>query len=116
MTARLNRGGAGRGVFPNATYEDGLVHLTPGDRLFLFTDGISEAMREDGEEFGEAGLLAAARSGALLSPAKLKTHLLGEVNQYCNSQLHDDATLLVIAADAATRESRSDPVVTAASP
>jgi sigma-B regulation protein RsbU (phosphoserine phosphatase) len=114
-TARLNLGGAVLGVFRNATYEDGLVHLASGDRLLLFTDGISEAMREDGEEFGEAGLLEAARSGAPLSPAELKTHLLAEVNQFCHSQLHDDATLLVIAAEATTRESRSDLVVTAAS-
>ena len=79
-------------------YEDGITRLAPGDRLFLFTDGITEAMRSDGQEFGEAGLLNAARSGADLAPADLKTHLLARLNAFCNSQLHDDATLMVVAA------------------
>jgi len=55
-------------------------------------------MRADGQEFGEAGRLHAARSGAELTLSDLKTHLLARVNQFCNSQLHDDATLMVIAA------------------
>ncbi len=95
---QLSNGGAVLGVFPGWKYEDGITRLAPGDRLFLFTDGITEAMRADGQEFGEAGVLRAARSGATLALSDLKTHLLERVNQYCNSQLHDDATLMVIAA------------------
>jgi len=56
-------------------------------------------MRADGQEFGEAGRLHAARSGAELALSDLKTHLLlARVNQFCDSQLHDHATLMVIAA------------------
>jgi serine phosphatase RsbU (regulator of sigma subunit) len=75
-----------------------VARIEPGDRLFLFTDGITEGTRFDGEEFGEAGILEAARAGAHLSPGDLKAHLFAEVNRFCNSQLHDDATLLLIAA------------------
>ncbi len=95
---QLSDGGAVLGVFPNWKYEDGLARLNPGDRLFLFTDGITEATRSDGQEFGEADLLGAARARRDLSPSDLKAHLLDCVNQFCNSQLHDDATLMVIAA------------------
>jgi phosphoserine phosphatase RsbU/P len=98
LAERLSDGGAVLGVFPGWKYEDGIARLEPGDRLFLFTDGITEAMRPDGEEFGEAGLLSAVRAGSDLSPFSLKTHVLAQVNQFCNSQLHDDATLMVIAA------------------
>lgn len=98
VAEQLSDGGAVLGVFPGWKYEDGIARLNPGDRLFLFTDGITEAMRPDGEEFGEAGLLSAARASRDLSPSDLKTHLLACVNQFCNSQLHDDATLMVIAA------------------
>jgi hypothetical protein len=58
------------------------------------------------KKFAEAGLFEAARSGAPLSPTELETHLLSEVNQFCHSQLQDDATLLVIAAEAATGQAR----------
>jgi phosphoserine phosphatase RsbU/P len=105
---RLSDGGAVLGVFREWNYEDGLATLALGDRLFLFTDGITEATRCDGEEFGEAGLLLAAQAGATLSPGEMKAYLLAEVNQFCNFQLHDDATLLLIAAQATSRE-RSAP-------
>jgi hypothetical protein len=55
-------------------------------------------MRDDHEEFGEARLLQVAHASAGLSPLELKSRLLSAVNQFCNSNLHDDATLLLIAA------------------
>jgi sigma-B regulation protein RsbU (phosphoserine phosphatase) len=97
-TEQLNEGGAVLGVFRGWQYQDGTVYLGAGDRLFLFTDGITEASSSDGEEFGERGLLQAAKGGASLCLADLKTHLLVELNQFCNARLHDDATLMVIAA------------------
>jgi phosphoserine phosphatase RsbU/P len=101
---KLSDGGAVLGVFPEWNYEDGLIQRAPGDRLFLFTDGITEAMRDDGEEFGEAGLLQAAQAGATLSPGEMKIRSLAEVKKFCNSQLHDDATFLLIAAHGTSRE------------
>jgi serine phosphatase RsbU (regulator of sigma subunit) len=95
---QLAAGGAVLGVFRDWEYEDTVARLESGDRLFLFTDGITEATRSDGEEFGEAGILEAVRAGAHLCPSDLKAHLLAEVDRFCNSQLHDDATLLLIAA------------------
>ena len=98
VAEQLSDGGAVLGVFPAWKYEDSIARLGPGDRILLFTDGITEAMRADGQEFGEAGLLRAARLGAELTLSDLKTDLLARVNQFCNSQLQDDATLMVIAA------------------
>jgi sigma-B regulation protein RsbU (phosphoserine phosphatase) len=101
---KLAAGGAVLGVFRDWNYEQGLVDLAPGDRLFLFTDGITEAMRADGEEFGEAGILRTVRAGADLSPLELRTRIIAEVNLFCNSQLHDDATLLLVSAEIAGHE------------
>jgi sigma-B regulation protein RsbU (phosphoserine phosphatase) len=98
VAEQLSDGGAVLGVFPAWKYEDSIARLGPGDRILLFTDGITEAMRADGQEFGEAGLVRAARLGAELTLSDLKTDLLARVNQFCNSQLQDDATLMVIAA------------------
>jgi sigma-B regulation protein RsbU (phosphoserine phosphatase) len=74
------------------------MQLGPGDLVVLFTDGITEAMRADGEEFGDARVLRVAADGDGCSPVEVKERLLAAVNQFCNSQLQDDATLLLIAA------------------
>ena len=96
----LSEGGAVLGVFPDWNYTEGFAQLAPGDRLLLFTDGITEAARLDGEEFGESRVLKVVQAAAALSLGELKVSLLTEVNQFCNSHLHDDATLLLICAQA----------------
>jgi phosphoserine phosphatase RsbU/P len=94
----LHYGGAVIGVFPEWKYEDSVVQLHPGDRLLLFTDGITEAGLPGGEEFGEQRLITGARTYADKSTSELKLGLLGDVKQFCASQLMDDATLIVISA------------------
>jgi sigma-B regulation protein RsbU (phosphoserine phosphatase) len=93
----LSDRGALLGVFPDWKYEDSQIELTPGDRLLLFTDGITEAGMEDGEEFGEQRLIASATENSTQSVQDLKQHLLTDAKKFCRSQLHDDATLVVIA-------------------
>ncbi len=45
------------------TYEEQSVYLNPGDRLYLYSDGVPEAMDPAGEQFGNAGLLRAIGQG-----------------------------------------------------
>ena len=45
-------GGIALGVAPNLEYEHDSVTLAPGDTLFLYTDGVTEAMNGESEEFG----------------------------------------------------------------
>ena len=54
---RLAAGGTVTGIFDEGSYEEGRISLAPGDRLVLFTDGITEAQSGAGDEFDEAGLL-----------------------------------------------------------
>jgi sigma-B regulation protein RsbU (phosphoserine phosphatase) len=93
---QLDNGGALLGVFPEWKYEDSMAQLAPGDRLLLFTDGITEAAKPDGEEFGEQRLIESARGPVQCSSAELKDCLLTDVRNFCNSQFHDDATLIVV--------------------
>jgi phosphoserine phosphatase RsbU/P len=106
----LSNGGAVLGVFPEWQYHDSRVKLDPGDRLFLFTDGITEAARDEGEEFGEQRLLEGARKYADKPTADLKTFLLGDVKQFCAFQLQDDATLIVVSALPDNVHVRTQPV------
>jgi sigma-B regulation protein RsbU (phosphoserine phosphatase) len=94
---RLQNGGALLGVFHDWKYETSSVELKPGDLLLLFTDGITEAMAPDGEEFGEDRLIAAATLSPGQTIRDLQTQLLGQVKSFCNSQMNDDATLILIA-------------------
>ena len=59
---RLDHGGPILGVFPEWSYEQFEFTLEPGDRILLFTDGVTEASNSEGDDFGEARLIAAARS------------------------------------------------------
>jgi phosphoserine phosphatase RsbU/P len=49
----LTDGGIVLGIFPDAKYLDGAMHLEPGNKLLLFTDGIMEATNTRGQEYGE---------------------------------------------------------------
>jgi len=95
----LEVGGAVLGVFPDWIYEDSTVELRTGDRLFLFTDGITEAFNTNGQEFEEARIAAFAKSNSMLTAKELNNRLLAQVSAFCSAQFQDDATLLVIAAN-----------------
>ncbi len=67
----------------------------PGDTLVLYTDGVTEAADEDGEEFG-AGRLAAAliKHGELSAPQLLQC-VLDVVGQFSRGEQQDDITLVI---------------------
>ena len=54
---RFETGGLILGLFPHATYEEETVQLEDGDTLVVFSDGVTEAFNEAGDEFGEERLL-----------------------------------------------------------
>jgi phosphoserine phosphatase RsbU/P len=98
-TGTFEQGGAVLGVFPAWTYEDSVIDLKAGDRLLLFTDGITEASDTNGQEFEETRIAAFAKANATLSASELDNRLLAQVTDFCGAHFQDDATLLVIAAD-----------------
>jgi sigma-B regulation protein RsbU (phosphoserine phosphatase) len=50
---RLRAGGPVIGLLDEADYEEGAVDLRPGDLLAVVTDGVTEALSPDEEEFGD---------------------------------------------------------------
>jgi sigma-B regulation protein RsbU (phosphoserine phosphatase) len=50
---RLDKGGPILGAFKDAVFDEGTVQLHPGDAVVVFSDGVTEAVNDDGEEFGE---------------------------------------------------------------
>ena len=94
---RLDASGAVLGVFPNWLYEQATVALEPGDRLVLFTDGVTEASNSREEEFGEerlAQLMSALRDRGAY---ELKNRILQTVSSFTAGRAQDDATVVVVA-------------------
>jgi serine phosphatase RsbU (regulator of sigma subunit) len=69
--------------------------LAPGDTILLYTDGVTEAVNGDGEEFGEERLLEATRQHSRLSPPDLLATLADQARSFSPDQQADDITLIV---------------------
>jgi len=93
---RLRDGGPVLGVFASRNYEMGSAQLSPGDRVILFTDGVTEACNLEGEEFGEARLLRLLKDNRTLSADELQLKILAVVAEFSAGRWQDDATLLVL--------------------
>ncbi|HMK28237.1 MAG TPA: SpoIIE family protein phosphatase [Terriglobales bacterium] len=69
--------------------------LFPGDILALYTDGVTEAFNDAGEEFGEQRLIEALRRNREQSPRALLARIVEEVRQFSPREQSDDITLIV---------------------
>jgi len=95
---RLEEGGGVLGVFPMLTYSMGVTRLGRGDRVVLFTDGISEATNAEGEQFGDERLTRLVKDHRNEGARELESRILKTAGEFCGGNWHDDATLVVIAA------------------
>ncbi len=95
---RLAAGGPVLGVFPDGSYSQGQCEFGSGDRLVLFTDGITEARRAgDEEEFGEDRLQELVVAHRHQSVTDLHASLAEAVVAFTGGEFQDDATLIVLA-------------------
>jgi phosphoserine phosphatase RsbU/P len=69
--------------------------LSTGDVLVLYTDGITEASNNEGEEFGDRCLIAALRQHRELSCQALLSTIVDEVQRFSSEEQHDDITAIV---------------------
>jgi sigma-B regulation protein RsbU (phosphoserine phosphatase) len=94
---RLETGGSVVGLFPNTPYQQGSLVLEPGDLFVGFTDGISEAMNKEEEEWGEERLIPAVAANAGRSAAEMIPSLMAEADLFVSgAPQHDDMTLVVL--------------------
>jgi phosphoserine phosphatase RsbU/P len=94
----LEIGGTPTGLFEDSEYQEGSIKLESGDLVIAFTDGLTEATNQDGEEWGVQGLLNAAVSGSqYLQDAEDLVHLIfNSMDDFSKERQTDDATLAVV--------------------
>jgi sigma-B regulation protein RsbU (phosphoserine phosphatase) len=95
---RLEEGGRVIGAFCDSTFTEREVQLYQGDKLLLFTDGVTEARNAEGEEFGDQRLLECLRSYVGCNAAELRMLILDAVTEFCDGNFDDDATLMILVA------------------
>jgi serine phosphatase RsbU (regulator of sigma subunit) len=85
------------GTFPRTPIVE-TVSLEPGDRVLLYTDGVIDARDSRGTPFGFGRFVDLVGRSALdrLRPDESVRHLLGAVLEHRQSDLDDDATMLLL--------------------
>ncbi len=98
---RLETGGPVVGLLNEVLFDEGIVQLAPGDRVVVFSDGVSDAPSADEEPFGEDRILALLESVLAATPSldatSLVEALLAAVRVFTlGAPQYDDITAMVV--------------------
>ena len=94
---RLDVGGTVIGLLESFPFQQANVTLEPGDLLVLYTDGVSEAMNPQDEEWGEARMREAIKRCQGLSAAQTLDYVMAGADAFASgAPQHDDMTLVVL--------------------
>ena len=85
------------GLFPENAWQVTERRLEPGDVLFLYTDGLVEAHREDGEQFEDERLMKALEPRNN-TPRELIEGVFQDAETFCEGTFDDDVTMLAVRA------------------
>ena len=85
------------GMFCNTEFHVCELRLAPGDKLLMYTDGLTEMFDAKGDEFGVRGVQALAKRHAAAAPQVVLDACLEEIRQFtANAKQVDDLTVLVL--------------------
>ena len=94
---RMHATGPVVGLIEGGRFEQRSVILSPGDVLVAYSDGISEAMNANDEEWGEDQLAAAARAAVPCAAQELIDKLFVAADSFAAGAMqHDDMTVVVV--------------------
>lgn len=85
------------GVLPGMQFQEQDIRLTPGEGIFLYTDGLTEAENSDHGQFGTQRMLEVIRGSAEVKADALVESMAAAVKAHtCGCDPSDDLTMLVI--------------------
>jgi len=93
---QLKEGGMVVGIFPGMPYERGYLRLEPGDIFVACTDGITEAMDIQENEYGLERLIEAVRRERHLPADEIVQNILTEVDRFSRGGPHEDDRVLIV--------------------
>ncbi len=95
--ARLKEGGTVVGILDSFMFQDATITFQAGDILVAFSDGVTEAMNMDRDQFGEFNLANLIRKNIGLPAGKLVDKIVKAVRAHAGkAPQHDDITTLVV--------------------
>jgi len=94
---RLELGGTVVGLFDFSEYESGETAVSPGDLLVVFSDGLTEAVNPEGDEFGDDRLAAVLETVRGKSAGEALSAVLAAVTEFAGAEPpRDDMTIMVL--------------------
>ncbi|HYC62090.1 MAG TPA: SpoIIE family protein phosphatase [Thermoanaerobaculia bacterium] len=93
---RLTDGGPAFTRLFRDAYQERELALLPGDRLVLFTDGVSEATDAAGEQFSEERIEELVADSRELDANELQRTIVDAASSFAGGELEDDLTLVVV--------------------
>lgn len=85
------------GVSSECKFQQHSVHVDIGDRLLLYSDGLIEAMDQDGQQFGTDALCKVLESNGGKDLSAIRGSLLESLLEHTDGKLdHDDVTFMLI--------------------
>lgn len=94
---RLDASGPPVGLLPRSPYEQEAFVLRSGDLLVLFTDGISESMNSDDEEWGEERLIELAKTCTGIPAIEAVNCIVTAAQRFAaGAPQHDDMTVVIL--------------------
>ncbi|NLJ46971.1 MAG: SpoIIE family protein phosphatase [Treponema sp.] len=104
---KLKGANAPMGFLPEQEYTEYSVPVSPGDLLFLYSDGITEAANSEGEQFGEDRLMKLVRSNSGLGAVELLEKVKHIAFSYASGEFKDDVTAVAVRIASAPRIRRA---------
>src|ERR1035438_8053207 len=93
----LEEGGLPLGAFPASRYQSGCTELRSGDALYIYTDGVVEALDESGAEYGEDRLFREVAAFGTIDAAASLSRIFESVDRFAGATpQYDDITCLVL--------------------
>jgi serine phosphatase RsbU (regulator of sigma subunit) len=93
----LESEGFGLGMFNNVAYEQKTIDVMPGDKIILYTDGVTDCRDSDGQMFGHERLVEMVKNNPDSNTYRLTHFIVEELGEFAGAAARqDDLTLLIL--------------------